>query len=70
MDIHYPRKNITVGDDIEIECKFAGNPEPTIRWSFTDSIRNELHNPVPTMKNSGKLVIKNASYLDEGMKKY
>ncbi|UXI19888.1 uncharacterized protein NH340_JMT05831 [Sarcoptes scabiei] len=66
ININYPRKNITVGDDIQFECNFAGNPEPKIRWSFTDAITKNLHHLKSSDENPRILVIKNATYMNEG----
>ncbi|OTF76852.1 kin of IRRE-like protein 1-like protein [Euroglyphus maynei] len=66
VSIDFPRKNITVGDDIQFECTFVGNPPPKIRWCFTDAIHNNLYYPKASDDNPGVLVIKNATYLNEG----
>ncbi|XP_075586482.1 kin of IRRE-like protein 1 isoform X2 [Dermatophagoides farinae] len=66
VSIDFPRKNITVGDDMQFECTFVGNPAPKIRWCFTDAIHNNLYYPKASDDNPGVLIIRNASYLNEG----
>nr|XP_027204918.1 hemicentin-2-like [Dermatophagoides pteronyssinus] len=66
VNIDFPRKNITVGDDMQFECTFVGNPPPKIRWCFTDAIRNNLYYPKASDDNPGVLIIKNVTYLNEG----
>lgn len=52
---------------MQFECTFVGNPPPKIRWCFTDAIRNNLYYPKASDDNPGVLIIKNVTYLNEGM---
>lgn len=57
---------VALGDELRLECQFSGNPKPTIRWNFVDSIYSQEHSPEATLENPGMLIIKNVSYTDEG----
>lgn len=66
VDITKLDPQIRLGSDIRLECKFTGNPKPTIIWTFIDAIYGEEHHPSGSADNPGLLILKNSSYSDEG----
>lgn len=70
VDITKLDPQIRLGSDIRLECKFTGNPKPTIIWTFIDAIYGEEHHPSGSADNPGLLILKNSSYSDEGRLMY
>ena len=46
-------KKVDIGDDISLECRFGGNPLPTLYWTMTDGRR------INSVGNSSRHIIEN-----------
>lgn len=61
---------VVVNTDASLYCLFAGNPQPEIRWIFTDPLGRQPANSVqidnPNKREPHHLSIQNVSYRNEG----
>lgn len=67
-------ESVSVGSDAQLACIFDGNPEPEVKWLYTDPLSRsgaasqlaELSHPQPPGTSRQFLTIRNVTYRNEG----
>jgi len=60
---------VQVGHEARLMCQFEGNPQPEIKWLYTDPLSKSASAQLVDTSSSGDkqlLVIRNATYRNEG----
>lgn len=59
-------ESVLVGSQAQLECLFDGNPEPEVKWLYTDPLARAASSVQLDSKRQQLLVINNVTYRNEG----
>lgn len=59
-------ESVVVGHQATLGCVFEGNPEPEVKWHYTDPLSKTAVAHLLDNQKQQYLVIKNATYRNEG----
>lgn len=60
-------ESVQLGLDATLACRFDGNPEPEVKWLYTDPLsKTAVAQQLDNSRNKQYLTIRNATYRNEG----
>lgn len=59
-------ESVVVGSQAQLACLFDGNPEPEVKWHYTDPLARSAHAVQLDNSKQQYLTIKNVTYRNEG----